>query len=212
MSNFSINGYSMYNNSLYNGGYSSVSAQAGKNVSTSGKQEETYAVPGGKEGDNTVPVGQEKAHAVSGKKEEAYAVPGKQEEEEKERKERLGIKDPTEECQTCKNRKYQDGSDEMVSFKSAAHISPESAASAVRAHEQEHVSNAYKKAATDNGKVISASVSIHTAVCPECGRTYVSGGTTHTQIKYYNEDNPYQKDLKLADQTKYSGMHTDYAV
>ena len=26
------------------------------------------------------------------------------------------------ECETCKNRKYQDGSDEMVSFKSAAHI------------------------------------------------------------------------------------------
>jgi len=49
-------------------------------------------------------------------------------------------------CETCANRKYQDGSDEMVSFKSAAHISPESAGSAVRAHEQEHVSNAYKKA------------------------------------------------------------------
>ena len=121
-------------------------------------------------------------------------------------------KDPSEECQTCKNRKYKDGSDEMVSFKSAQHVSPESAASAVRAHEQEHVSNAYKKAATENGKVISASVSIHTAVCPECGRTYVSGGTTQTQIKYYNEDNPYQQDLKSADRTKYAGMNLDYAV
>lgn len=133
-------------------------------------------------------------------------------EQEKEHKERLGIQDPSTECQTCENRKYQDGSDEMVSFKSATHISPESAASAVRAHEQEHVSNAYKKAATENGKVISASVSIHTAVCPECGRTYVSGGTTNTQIKYYNEENPYQRDLKLADQAKYSGMNADYAV
>ena len=123
-----------------------------------------------------------------------------------------GIKDPGEECQTCKNRKYKDGSDEMVSFKSPTHITPESAASAVRAHEQEHVSNAYSKAATKNGKVISASVSIHTAICPECGRTYISGGTTHTQIKYYNEDNPYQRDLKSADRTKYSGMHLDYAV
>ena len=28
------------------------------------------------------------------------------------------------ECQTCKNRKYQDGSNENVSFKSASHISP----------------------------------------------------------------------------------------
>lgn len=117
-----------------------------------------------------------------------------------------------EECQTCKKRKYQDGSDEMVSFKSPQHISPENAAAAVRVHEQEHVSNAYKKAAAEDGKVICASVSIHTGVCPECGRTYVSGGTTRTQIKYYNEENPYQKDLKNADSTKYSGMNLDYAV
>lgn len=154
----------------------------------------------------------------------------REEEQERKRRELMGIEDPVEksdppkkndplkkkapgeECQTCKKRKYQDGSDEMVSFKSAAHISPESAAVRVRAHEQEHVSNAYKKAAEGNGKVISAAVSIHTAVCPECGRTYVSGGTTNTQIKYYNEDNPYQKGLKTADQAKYSGMNADYAV
>lgn len=143
---------------------------------------------------------------------ENIALPGMKDTKENERKERLGIKDPTQECQTCKNRKYKDGSDEMVSFKSPAHISPESAASAVRAHEQEHVSNAYSKAATNNGKVISATVSIHTAICPECGRSYVSGGTTNTQIKYYNEDNPYQKDLKAADHEKYAGMNLDYAV
>ena len=115
-----------------------------------------------------------------------------------------------EECQTCKNRKYKDGSDEMVSFKTAQHMSPESAAAGVRAHEQEHVSNAYSKAARGNGKVIQASVSIHMSVCPECGRSYVSGGTTNTQIKYYNEDNPYQKDLKAADHEKYAGMNLDY--
>lgn len=120
--------------------------------------------------------------------------------------------DPGAECQTCKRRKYQDGSDEMVSFKSPSHISPENAASAVRAHEQEHVSNAYKKAAMKNGRVLSASVSIHTAVCPECGRTYVAGGTTRTQIKYYNEDNPYQQNLKSADRVKYAGMNLDYAA
>ena len=136
----------------------------------------------------------------------------KDSEEEKERKEKMGIKDPAEVCQTCKNRKYKDGSDEMVSFKTPTHVSPESAAAAVRAHEQEHVTNAYSKAATKNGKVMSASVSIHTAICPECGRTYISGGTTHTQIKYYNEDNPYQKSLKSADRAKYSGMNLDYAV
>ncbi len=116
------------------------------------------------------------------------------------------------ECQTCKNRKYQDGSDEMVSFKSAAHISPNAAASMVRAHEQEHVTNAFSDAATKNGKVVSASVSLHTSVCPECGRTYVSGGTTSTQIKYFNEDNPYQQSMKSADRSKYEGMHFDAAV
>lgn len=123
-----------------------------------------------------------------------------------------GRKSSPAECETCKNRKYQDGSDEMVSFKAASHISPNAAASRVRSHEQEHVSNAYKKAATNNGEVLSANVSIHTAVCPECGRSYVSGGTTTTQIKYYNEDNPYQKDLKTADSIKYQGMNVDMAV
>ena len=116
------------------------------------------------------------------------------------------------ECETCANRKYKDGSDEMVSFKSPAHISPQSAASAVRSHEQEHVSNAFKKAAMKGGKVMSASVSVRTAVCPECGRTYVSGGETNTQIKYYNEKNPYQKGKKIADSTIYSGMNIDIAV
>ena len=116
------------------------------------------------------------------------------------------------ECETCKNRKYQDGSDEMVSFKSAQTIAPAAVASKVRGHEQEHVSNAYAKAAQNNGKVIQASVTLHTAICPECGRTYISGGETRTQIKYYNEENPYQKDLKSADRSKYVGMNADFAV
>lgn len=122
-------------------------------------------------------------------------------------------KSSPEECETCKHRKYVDGSDEAnVSFKTAAHVSPEAAASAVRAHEGMHVSNAYDKAATQNGKVINASVSIHTSVCPECGRSYVSGGTTHTQIKYYNESNPYQQELKSADATKYRGANVDLSA
>ncbi len=142
---------------------------------------------------------------------EDIALPGGKSRKD-EALERLGIWDPGEECQTCKNRKYKDGSDEMVSFKSPAHLSPESAPAAVRAHEQEHVSNAYSKASVGKGKVLSASVSIHTAVCPECGRTYVSGGTTHTQIKYFNEDTPYQKELKSADRARYVGMNLDEAV
>lgn len=125
---------------------------------------------------------------------------------------RAAIQSGKEECETCKNRKYKDGSDEMVSYKSATHISPEAAAGAVRAHEQEHVANAYKKEASGNAKVLQASVSIQTAICPECGRSYVAGGTTSTQIKYYNEDNPYQKDLKTTDGNKYKGMNVNLAV
>lgn len=114
--------------------------------------------------------------------------------------------DPNYECETCKNRKYQDGSDEMVSFKTAQHISPTEAGARVRAHEQEHVSNAYSKAAEKGGKVLQASVAIHTAICPECGRTYVSGGLTTTRIKYNNQ-NPYDRARKLQDSTKVGGKH-----
>ncbi len=124
-----------------------------------------------------------------------------------------GRKSSPEECETCKNRKYQDGSDEgNVSFKAAAHISPESAASRVRAHENEHVSNAYKKAAKNNGKVVNASVTIQTAICPECGRTYVSGGLTKTSIKYSNEDNPYTQNQKALDAINMRGANVDYAA
>ncbi len=118
-----------------------------------------------------------------------------------------------EECQTCKKRKYQDGSDEVnVSFKNAAHISPTAAASAVRAHESQHVKNAYAKAAEKNGEVISASVSIHTAVCPECGRTYVSGGTTQTAIRYAKESNPYQKRQKSLDALSHRGRNFNSTI
>ncbi len=123
-----------------------------------------------------------------------------------------GKKSSPAECETCKNRKYQDGSDENVSYKAAAHISPDAAASRVMSHEQEHVSNAYKEAAQNNGKVVSCNVSLKTSICPECGRTFVSGGTTATQIKYFNEDNPYQKDMKSSDAVnKYRGMNVDIA-
>ena len=112
------------------------------------------------------------------------------------------------ECETCENRKYKDGSNEMVSFKSPSHISPQAAASAVRSHEQEHVSNAYKKAANNNGEVMQASVRIKTSICPECGRNYVSGGETTTQIKY-NEENPYAKNFKSADAANITGQNFD---
>ena len=96
---------------------------------------------------------------------------------------------------------------------SCAHISPEASASTVRAHEQEHVSNAYKKASQGGGKVISANVSLKRAICPECGRSYVSGGTTSTKISYPNEQtNPYAKNKKSADASVLIGSNIDLAV
>lgn len=123
-----------------------------------------------------------------------------------------GRKSSPAQCETCKNRKYQDGSDEMVSFKSASHISPKASASKVRAHEQEHVSNAYTKAAKAGGKVLSASVTLKTAICPECGTSYVSGGTTSTRIQYSDESNPYVQNKKALDAASLIGQNPDLAV
>ncbi len=119
------------------------------------------------------------------------------------------------ECETCANRKYQDGSDESdVSFQSPTHIDPSAAGAAVMSHEQEHVANAYEKASEKGGEVKQASVQIHTAVCPECGRVYVSGGTTTTQIKYPGEEqSPYQKARKAQDAANlHAGMYVNFAV
>lgn len=103
------------------------------------------------------------------------------------------------ECQTCKNRKYQDGSDDPgVSFKTATNVAPEQAASAVRGHEQEHVVREQAKAQRENRRVVNQSVTIHTAICPECGDVYVSGGTTRTTTKAnpVEEPKPAEKDEK----------------
>lgn len=91
----------------------------------------------------------------------------------------------TYECQTCKNRKYKDGSnDPSVSFKTPTKLSPETAAFKIRAHEAEHVSHAWAKAnASEDQEIISQSVTYHTDICPECGKTYMSGGTTQTVFR-----------------------------
>ena len=84
-------------------------------------------------------------------------------------------------CQTCEKRKYQDESDDMgVSFQTPTNISPEQAASAVRGHENEHVVREQAKAQREDRRVVSQSVTLHTDICPECGKVYISGGTTRT--------------------------------
>ena len=92
------------------------------------------------------------------------------------------------ECQTCKNRKYQDGSDDPgVSFKTASKIAPETAASAVRGHEMEHVYRNQAKAEREGREVVSQTVTLKTGICPECGKPYIAGGETRTVTKAKNE-------------------------
>lgn len=122
-----------------------------------------------------------------------------------------GKKSSPAECETCKNRQYQDGSNEGdVSFKAPTHISPESSASRAMAHEQEHVANAYEKASKGGGKVLQASVQLKMAVCPECGRTYCAGGQTTTKISYPADK--FSQNRKSAEAQALVGANFDAAV
>ena len=83
-------------------------------------------------------------------------------------------------CGTCAERRYKDVSDDpSVSFQTPTSVAPEQAAAAVAAHEQEHVVNNAARAER-SGQTARSTVSIHYAACPECGRSYASGGTTTT--------------------------------
>jgi hypothetical protein len=115
------------------------------------------------------------------------------------------------ECQTCKNRKYVDQSNENVSFKTPTHISPEASFSAVSSHEQEHVSNAISKGSSGDNQLISASVTLKMAICPECGTPYIAGGVTSSLIKYV-ESNPYEQTRKSAEGSMLKGMYVDYVA
>ena len=203
--------------------YGAYNTYTGPSTASSG-QEQPAGAASSRQARNDGAAAADRGHASGAEQTAAQGMPGVAQESEDGRviirnpgestEKQAGKKSSPAECETCKSRKYKDGSDEGdVSFKAAAHIDPKAAAARVRSHEQEHVSNAYQKAAEKNGKVVSCNVSIHTDICPECGRTYVSGGTTATQIKYFNEDNPYQKEMKSSDAAnKYRGMNFDEAV
>lgn len=113
------------------------------------------------------------------------------------------------ECQTCKNRKYVDGSNEPdVSFKTPGKIAAGESYARVSAHEREHVANAIEKGSEPGAKLVSANVTLKMGVCPECGRTYVAGGETTTRIEY-SEDNPYEKNRKQLEAGFLIGNHFD---
>ena len=101
------------------------------------------------------------------------------------------------ECQTCQRRKYKDVSDDStVSFQTPTKLTPGAAESQVRAHEQQHVTHEQARADKQGRKVVAQSVAIHYAVCPECGKSYVSGGTTTTVTKADSAQEFNQKDKR----------------
>ena len=84
-------------------------------------------------------------------------------------------------CHTCENRKYVDQSnDASVSFQTPTKVSPNMAAAAVASHENEHVRNEQARADREDREIVSQTVTLTYDCCPECGRHYVSGGTTRT--------------------------------
>jgi len=99
---------------------------------------------------------------------------------------------PAGECKTCANRKYVDDSnDPSVSFQTPTNVSAGMSMAAVASHENEHVSNERSKANRDGREIVNQSVSYTYACCPECGRSYVSGGNTRTMsIEKSSQDDP----------------------
>jgi len=72
-------------------------------------------------------------------------------------------------------------------------VAPQAAALAVSAHESQHVQHEQMKAVREGKDVVYQSVQIKTAICPECGRVYVSGGKTTTVTMDPGEQKPVQK-------------------
>lgn len=88
---------------------------------------------------------------------------------------------PACQCEKCRSRRYQDGSnDSRVSFQMPTVMDPVKAKSKVMSHEMEHVRNEQHKAKRENKVVVSQSVRIMTDRCEECGKSYVKGGFTRT--------------------------------
>lgn len=112
-------------------------------------------------------------------------------------------------CETCEKRKYQDGSDDMgVSFQTPTRVDPDMASAAVRGHENEHVIRDRAKAEQEGRKVVSQSVTLHTDICPECGKVYTSGGETRTTSIEKND----QQEQNAANQNRQEQERKPFSV
>jgi uncharacterized Zn finger protein (UPF0148 family) len=121
------------------------------------------------------------------------------------------------ECETCKKRKYKDGSDDPgVSYKSASHISTAQSASKVMSHEMEHYRRETSQAEQNDEKITSISVSTSMAICPECGKRYTSGGETRVtkrkDVQKESENNYFKNKTFDENIGKYFGKNVDVAL
>ena len=115
--------------------------------------------------------------------------PATETKEKEKSRDKHGSAKNEQECQTCQHRRYQDGSnDSGVSFQTPQHISPESSGMVVAGHEAEHVFRNRIQAELENREMVYQRVALHTDICPECGRVYVSGGTTTSVSREKGEE------------------------
>ena len=88
---------------------------------------------------------------------------------------------PACQCEKCRSRRYQDGSnDSRVSFQMPTVMDPVKAKTKVMSQEMEHVRSEQHKAKKEDKVVVSQTVRIMTDRCEECGTSYVKGGFTRT--------------------------------
>jgi hypothetical protein len=115
-------------------------------------------------------------------------------------------------CETCDSRTYVDQSnDGGVSFQTPTKLSPALAATAVSAHENEHVVRNAAKARSEN-RVAYSTVRIHTSVCSECNKSYVSGGETRTVSRKKAETQDFADKFENENVIKGIGKNVDKEV
>lgn len=170
-----LNGYGAYND--YSGGYASVPENASPAPRQAGMNDGILGATAGADAGGT-----NRLNGVAGSGHASVRTAGTV---DMQMLKRMGVI----ECKTCENRTYQDGSDDLgVSFKAPGHIDPASSWAVLRSHEQEHVVREQSKARYEGRRVVSQSVTLSTAVCPECGRVYVAGGVTRTTTAAENRN------------------------
>ncbi len=83
----------------------------------------------------------------------------------------------TQECQTCRERKYRcgDGSPESVSASTSS--------AQVMSHEKRHLVEQKASADRKEMEVVNTSIRIEYNKCPECGRMYASDGEATTTMR-----------------------------